>query len=120
MNKKPLKPCNYPTCPKLTQGRYCEDHVYTRDKPPRNARKMGYDKNWEKRRANFLLNNPLCVECLKNGKYTPANVADHIIPHKGDKRLFYDDNNLQSLCDSCHGAKSAREKGGWDTERGLR
>ena len=120
MNKKALKPCTYPGCPKLTRTRYCEEHTGTRTSPPRNARKMGYDSRWEKRRSNFLMNNPLCVECLKNGKYTPANVADHIVPHKGDKRLFYDDNNLQSLCDSCHGVKSSREdKGWWDTSKGL-
>lgn len=29
-------------------------------------------------------------------------VADHIIPHRGDARLFWDEANLQTLCKSCH------------------
>lgn len=121
MNKKPMKPCNYPTCPKLTQGRYCEDHVYTRDKPPRNARKMGYDKHWEKYRKNFLMQNPLCVDCLKEGTYTPANVVDHIIPHKGSRAIFWDESNHQAMCTTCHNRKTASEDmGWWDTSKGLR
>ncbi|WP_327198035.1 HNH endonuclease [Sporanaerobacter acetigenes] len=28
--------------------------------------------------------------------------VDHIEPHKGNEDLFYDINNLQSLCKSCH------------------
>jgi 5-methylcytosine-specific restriction protein A len=43
----------------------------------------------------------------------PAAVTDHIIPHRGDKRLFWDANNWQALCLSCHGAKTAREDGGF-------
>ena len=39
-------------------------------------------------------------------------VADHKIPHRGDATLFWDENNLQCLCDSCHGsAKQQQERG---------
>jgi len=41
----------------------------------------------------------------------PATVVDHRIPHRGDKRLFWDRNNWEPLCASCHsGHKQAREK----------
>ncbi|MGX9574302.1 hypothetical protein [Mesorhizobium sp. f-mel] len=30
-----------------------------------------------------------------------ANV-NHKIPHKGDKRLFFDLNNTESVCQTCH------------------
>ncbi|NMA84113.1 MAG: HNH endonuclease [Epulopiscium sp.] len=35
--------------------------------------------------------------------------VDHIKPHKGNEDLFYDINNLQSLCKSCHDRKTAKE-----------
>jgi 5-methylcytosine-specific restriction protein A len=38
-------------------------------------------------------------------------VVDHIIPHKGDKKLFWSRDNWQSLCLSCHNRKSATETG---------
>ena len=44
---------------------------------------------------------PLCRMCLDKGKYIPAEVADHIIPHKGDYNLFWF-GKLQSLCKSHH------------------
>jgi len=57
--------------------------------------------------------NPLCVECKKQGKITPATVVDHIVPHKGDQEKFWDPNNHQSLCDTCHNRKTAKEDGGF-------
>jgi 5-methylcytosine-specific restriction protein A len=41
----------------------------------------------------------------------PAIVVDHIIPHKGNYKLFWDKSNWQSLCKSCHDKKTAREDG---------
>ena len=29
MPRKPKRPCSYPGCPKLTEGRYCEEHAKT-------------------------------------------------------------------------------------------
>lgn len=53
-------------------------------------------KHWRARRDYQLSTEPLCAMCLKLGKYTPATVADHIVPHKGDPELF--EGALQSLC----------------------
>ena len=27
MPRKPKRPCSYPGCPRLTDGRYCEEHA---------------------------------------------------------------------------------------------
>lgn len=44
------------------------------------------------------------------GQLVPASVADHIKPHRGDRGLFFDPANLQSLCKSCHDShKQAQE-----------
>lgn len=46
--------------------------------------------------------------CLDRGQLTPAEHVDHIIPvnQGGD---FWDAMNHQSLCASCHSAKTMRE-----------
>ncbi|MCR5874378.1 hypothetical protein LRS10_09505 [Phenylobacterium sp. J426] len=68
---------------------------------------------WRVRRAAQLTNEPLCRMCLKAGRVTAATVADHVIPHKGDERLFWT-GELQSLCKPHHdGAKQAEERRGY-------
>jgi 5-methylcytosine-specific restriction endonuclease McrA len=64
-------------------------------------------------REQVLSKQPLCVICLKDKRITPARVVDHIKPHKGDGSLFFDLDNLQSLCKSCHDRKTAKEDGRW-------
>nr|WP_211224439.1 HNH endonuclease signature motif containing protein [Eremococcus coleocola] len=59
----------------------------------------------------------MCEECKKHGRTTVATVVDHIVPHKGNKKLFWDSNNHQSLCESCHNRKTAsKDMGGWRPE----
>ena len=70
-----------------------------------------YNHRWSKLSKQFLLNNPLCAMCLKLGKVTPSTVTDHIVPHKGDEKLFYDmENNCQALCKKCHDSHKARQE----------
>ncbi|WP_441256062.1 HNH endonuclease [Tardiphaga sp. 285_C5_N1_2] len=66
------------------------------------ARQRGYTHKWDKAAAAFKLANPLCVMCEKRGLVTPVYAVDHIIPHKGDMTLFWDQNNWQSLCRPHH------------------
>ena len=59
-------------------------------------------------RAKKIQADPLCEECLRQGRTTPATVVDHIEPiNRGGEALAWD--NLQSLCASCHNKKSGRE-----------
>jgi 5-methylcytosine-specific restriction protein A len=52
--------------------------------------------------------NPICEECERNGKITPYHTIDHIIPIiEGGEWLDLD--NLQTLCDTCHRKKTAKE-----------
>ena len=66
----------------------------------------GYNAEWRKARAAFLKRHPLCVECQKEGRLTPATVVDHIVPHRGDQQLFWDEGNWQALCKGCHNRKT--------------
>lgn len=120
MPYKPLSPCRYPGCGALSVNRYCDKHAkqQTRESNARRrtASERGYNSKWRKARANYLLEHPLCVECEKHGRYVQATVVDHIIPHKGDKALFWDSNNWQPLCKRCHDKKTAMEDGGFGNE----
>lgn len=60
-------------------------------------------------RRRVFAANPLCAECERQGRYTPAAELDHIVPiaHGGTD----DWQNLQGLCVECHRIKSAREAG---------
>ena len=78
----------------------------------------GYTYKWRKLRDRFIAQHPHCEECLKHGKITLATDVDHIIPHRGDPKLLYDEGNLQSLCKSCHSRKTAKENGGFGNPKG--
>lgn len=68
---------------------------------------------WKRLRLNQLSNAPLCAYCLLLGRVSNATIADHITPHKGDEALFYNADNLQSLCKPCHDSvKQQQEKSG--------
>ena len=74
----------------------------------RHARGYGYA--WTKARDAALARDQyLCQPCLALGRYTQARAVDHIIP----KAKGGDDSpsNLQSICDPCHKAKTAKESG---------
>ncbi|GAB3733971.1 hypothetical protein GCM10028862_16750 [Luteimonas pelagia] len=64
---------------------------------------------WKRTRANQLQVEPLCRYCREMGRMTPASVADHIEPHRGDELAFWN-NPLQSLCASCHSGPKQREE----------
>ena len=58
--------------------------------------------------------------CARDGRITEATVVDHIIPHKGDDNLRWDETNLQSLCQPHHDStKQQIEKRGYSTEVGA-
>ena len=56
-----------------------------------------------------LLREPFCRECARIGVREWATDVDHIVPFEGDWQKFTDPANLQSLCHSCHGRKTAAE-----------
>lgn len=70
----------------------------------------GYGGKWQRYRIRFLEKNPLCVRCRDEGRVTAATVVDHVIPHRGDMKLFWSGAH-QALCASCHGKKSIEEGG---------
>lgn len=78
-----------------------------------NSNARGYTYRWKKLRDRFIAQHPYCEECFKQGKIVMATDVDHIVPHKGDRSLLYDEQNLQALCHSCHSRKTVTEDGGF-------
>ena len=106
MPKKCKHPCSYPGCPNLTDSRYCEMHKQP-DRP--SAAKRGYNSRWRRLSKQYLRKHPMCVHCLQQGRYVPATVVDHIIPHRGNPTLMWDESNWQALCKPCHDKKTGNE-----------
>ena len=77
------------------------------------AAARGYDSRWRAARKRYLSAHPLCVAFLEIGRPRVATVVDHVVPHKGDDRLFWDESNWQSLCRHCHAVKTAKSDGRW-------
>jgi 5-methylcytosine-specific restriction endonuclease McrA len=67
------------------------------------AAARGYDGKWRAGSKAFLAlpQNRYCA-C---GCGRLANVVDHIVPHRGDHRLFWDRRNWQPMFKRCHDSK---------------
>lgn len=112
MPYRPSVPCKHPGCPALVpygSGPYCDKHKDLHQGDRDSASKRGYNSRWQKARVRYLHSHPLCVECKKQGRITQATVVDHIVPHRGDQKLFWDESNWQPLCKPCHDKKTWNE-----------
>lgn len=68
---------------------------------------------WKALREQQLQDEPLCRYCEEQGRVQSANTADHIEPVAERPDLAFDQDNLQSLCGTCHSAiKQAEERTG--------
>jgi 5-methylcytosine-specific restriction enzyme A len=86
--------------------------------PRRSAYARGYTKRWDREAKAFRVRYPLCgmrpddqvpvmSQCHDEQRVTPATQTDHVVPHRGDKVLFWDARgNWQALCDDCHTRKT--------------
>ncbi|WP_080971287.1 HNH endonuclease signature motif containing protein [Haemophilus parainfluenzae] len=108
------KACRKQGCKNTTvnSNGYCDEHQgcsWQRHQKGKTSSQRGYGAQWRKIRSIVLVrDNYLCQECLKQGRFVTATTVDHITPkaHGGSDDLT----NLQSLCNSCHKFKTARER----------
>lgn len=117
MPDKIKHPCNKMGCIELTNNRFCVHHEaeYKKelnkqcDSNRPNAYRRGYTAEWSKKSKAFIKANPLCMcsECASGKiRITPATVVDHITPHRGNMKLFWDKSNWQSMSKPCHDKKT--------------
>ena len=112
---KHYRACSHPRCKELiTSGKYCDTHK-AQPGPPRERGEFDWayrSTDWKRIRSVQLAKQPLCCRCLHYGIVERAKDVDHVIAHEGDLNLFYDKDNLQSLCHSCHSWKTNQERKG--------
>jgi 5-methylcytosine-specific restriction protein A len=65
-------------------------------------------QRWRKLRRLKLSIDPLCQDCKGDGRLTEAKQVHHIESRFERPDLAYDIENLMSLCESCHGRRTAR------------
>ena len=111
MPRRPAQPCKFPNCPLLVPygSKYCKEHESVLSLEVNSTNDKGYDSRWNKARVRFLKTHPLCVRCRAKGMITPATVVDHVTPHRGNQKLFWNEGNWQPLCKSCHDRKTMTE-----------
>jgi 5-methylcytosine-specific restriction protein A len=112
-----IKTLSSPRVPGTDRGKVLQQTSKTGIPREYNRKHRPYQKlyktaRWQRLRKRLLSEHPLCTLCKLQGRITPATVADHIIPHKGNLELFWDEDNLQALCKPCHDRKTAKE-GRW-------
>lgn len=64
----------------------------------------------------FTCANPKCMHVEGD---TSLLVCDHIKPHRGDERLFWDEANLQTMCKHCHDSLKQAEEQSSIAHRGV-
>src|SRR5262245_46953185 len=93
---------------------------FNRSPEAEHYRKLYKTKRWQLIRRQQLTSNPLCALCQEEKKLTPATIVHHIEAHKGNEVLFYDLDNLQSLCASHHNSdKQSEERVGYNKKVGV-
>ena len=117
MPRKPKRPCSFPGCPKLTEGRFCEEHErqenrryekYDRDPAVRRR----YGRAWKRIRDRYAAKHPFCEECYKKGMLHPVEEVHHKLPLA--EGGTHDEGNLVSLCQPCHARIHAERGDRWN------
>lgn len=116
MPKKPKRPCSFPGCPKLTDGRFCEEHEklenkryekYDRDPAVRRR----YGRAWKRIRDSYVQLHPLCEQCQEKGLLVPTEEVHHRTPlSEGGTHAR---ENLIALCKPCHARIHAERGDRW-------
>ncbi|MCB1476619.1 MAG: HNH endonuclease [Rhodobiaceae bacterium] len=75
---------------------------------------------WQKLRWSVLVRDLFtCRMCKRIEADTSKLVADHIKAHRGDEALFWDAENIQTLCKPCHDSAKQQEEQASLTTRGV-
>lgn len=120
---KPKRLCNHAGCNQLVSydQTYCSKHKEEAKKNHydnyENRKKIGgkyfwfyKSKRWQKLSRLHRMNYPMCEQCLKDGIVRKADLVDHIEEIRDNWEKRFDEDNLQSLCHSCHWKKTKEEQ----------
>lgn len=97
--------------PRARQTRQEQNRVADRRRG--SARQRGYSRAWDKASTGHLRNSPLCLYCKLIGRDEPADLTDHLYPHRTYEGVFWLKAYWVSCCDDCHnGFKQRVERKG--------
>jgi 5-methylcytosine-specific restriction protein A len=116
--------CKEAGCGALTdKPGYCDKHRRAKAEraaePFKNAgRSNCYGSyRWRSLARRVVQETPYCEICGAAQKDGAVLEAHHLEPPRGDEEKFFDGNNLQVLCRTCHRVITAREIQGRNTRR---
>jgi 5-methylcytosine-specific restriction protein A len=116
LSKKPKHPCNYGSCPNLTDRRYCPEHErlmnhnyekYGRER----ATKKRYGRAWKRIRDKYAAEHPFCELCYERGALVLVEKIHHKLPLS--EGGTHDRSNLIALCKSRHSSIHAKRGDRW-------
>ena len=104
-----MKYCTAFPCRKLAEAgsSYCHDHRPAR--APKETDPFYLSVAWRRFRDWYIGKHPICEQCEREGRLTPAVMVDHIVELKDGGAPLAEDNAM-SLCWKCHGIKTAMTK----------
>lgn len=89
--------------PKNLPGRKENRKRYDKERASREPWRTWYHTSeWKRLRQAALTADPFCVRCLAKDLVVPATVANHKKPHRGNRDLFFNIDNLEGVCKPCH------------------
>lgn len=120
MPRKAKHSCHHPGCPRLTEGRFCEEHQ--REENRRYERygrdpltKKRYGRAWKRIRDGYVKVHPFCEKCFEEGRLVKVEEVHHKVPLA--EGGTHDTDNLISLCHSCHARIHAERGDRWHGRR---
>lgn len=109
-----MRVCSEDGCPVLVEKGRCSTHAA----PIRHHERrhytgipgVNYGRKWQRAAKEFLSRpeNVWCRVCPGQPQHV-AEEVDHVIPHRGDELLFWDEKNWQPACKQGHSRKTATE-----------
>lgn len=109
MPSKPRRPCTAAGCPReaVYHGK-CAIHAKEFERQRGTSTARGYDKEWRKIRAAYLVAHPICEVCGK----ALATEVHHKNPLPPRGTGTHDWLNLQARCKPCHSRRTLEESVG--------
>jgi 5-methylcytosine-specific restriction protein A len=104
----PLRACPVPGCAVLVRRGRCRLHAVAKEhaRPNRDVRQWYCTPLWFQVRQQVLVD--AAYTCAQCGVIQANLAVDHIEKHHGNLDVFWNRANLQALCPTCHGRKTAR------------
>ena len=81
-------------------GKYVRDH----------SSPLYHTARWNRLSRVWRQSHPLCEMCKQKGIVQEGEVVDHIVPMPICEEYFFDEGNLQTLCQKCNHLKGQRDK----------